>query len=1178
MNDTIDTLKIKVEGEDQSAGKTLDKLISTLERIKGLTQRTNIGSLTSELKSIKNSVDSINTKNLLKLRSEISAINNSNKSNLQLEKLRVQAEQSVNKIEDLTNKIHDMNNTFSEKPTELMQRLIDKENELETAAKRVKDQITGTTPQPLVEKYTKQYDDIRRQIEQISNQQLNLTENGKAFNTVAHDHPRAFEQANNELRKEQLKLDDIIKQISKTEKETRSAARSIKSFGKQVKSAFSETPVGRFAKKVKNEITSICRMAIARAIRFMLKQVTDSFKTGIDDMYQYSKTFNGEYAQSMDRLASANLSFKNSIGAIMAPLIELVTPWLDSFVDKLIEINNTIAMVLAGLAGKTTYSKAVRVTTEYAQAANKAADNTGKVKDRVEELKRSLASLDEITIIGQNLSPISAATSGNDAISNGLDYGSMFVETPVDMAKVNEIKEKFEKILEIAQWIGIAIGAWSLGKFIGSLAQAITGVTGLKNKIALGLTLMVTGFSMEWSGGYHIGYGDAGTWDYIKAALGAALGIGGSLLVFGTGPLGWTIGITAALTVFLASVSVGASQRLSDLVEQAFYDAGGTITISDLAGQFERYCRAIINTNQPTVDLGKQLDDIANNIVRPAAEDILSLGRAVILSEWDAEKYMPQIIEQITNLQSGTQDILDKVYDNIVRAVSGSLFDSLTEAGVYVPELLDVLAKVKGETDKTVEDAITRMQELSTEFSNGKISSEEYYSQLEELTTQITNLTGVSDPAKDALDKMTQSVAGIDWENKSARDTAFAKISDTALEAKDSINEAFRVFKEEIDIAKTWSDDPIYQDFLEKVLIAKESERDRQLAELRQYTSDFMGQVQDDLILKMKALNETLNPEHLFDASTNAKVAKGLQTYRDNIINPLTDGINDLYANLGITGKAYASEAASNIISGMYEFTSAGTRVNRNIWKYTGTSFEDSLRNTYEGIGRSVPDGLVAGMNSRKGVVTQAVDEMIDTFLNTATDSQHLDSHSPSKATERIGRDAMLGFSNGFMDNQRTVISSIDNCLNAMLSRLETFANRWRSGINQLFDDMAYSWKNADFRSDGSYSYQRLSSRSIPRFAQGGFPEDGFFYANHDELVGQFSNGKTAVANNEQIVEGIAGGVAAANEQQNTLLREQNRLLRMLLEKDSTIDVSTIASAFNRKNQRDGKVTVPVAL
>ena len=53
-------------------------------------------------------------------------------------------------------------------------------------------------------------------------------------------------------------------------------------------------------------------------------------------------------------------------------------------------------------------------------------------------------------------------------------------------------------------------------------------------------------------------------------------------------------------------------------------------------------------------------------------------------------------------------------------------------------------------------------------------------------------------------------------------------------------------------------------------------------------------------------------------------------------------------------------------------------------------------------------------------------------------------------------------------------------------------------------------------------------TRFAPAFATGGFPEDGFFYANSGELVGQFSNGKTAVANNEQIVQGITQGVYTA--------------------------------------------------
>ena len=61
----------------------------------------------------------------------------------------------------------------------------------------------------------------------------------------------------------------------------------------------------------------------------------------------------------------------------------------------------------------------------------------------------------------------------------------------------------------------------------------------------------------------------------------------------------------------------------------------------------------------------------------------------------------------------------------------------------------------------------------------------------------------------------------------------------------------------------------------------------------------------------------------------------------------------------------------------------------------------------------------------------------------------------------------------------------------------------------------------------------------IPAYATGGFPEDGLFYANSGEMVGQFSNGKTAVANNDQIVTGITQGVYSAMMAYNAQTRGQ---------------------------------------
>lgn len=97
-------------------------------------------------------------------------------------------------------------------------------------------------------------------------------------------------------------------------------------------------------------------------------------------------------------------------------------------------------------------------------------------------------------------------------------------------------------------------------------------------------------------------------------------------------------------------------------------------------------------------------------------------------------------------------------------------------------------------------------------------------------------------------------------------------------------------------------------------------------------------------------------------------------------------------------------------------------------------------------------------------------------------------------------------------------------------------------------------------------------------FASGGFPDQGSVFIAREagpEMVGQIGN-RTAVANNDQIVQGIANGVASANAQQNALLREQNALLRDILNKGTNITTGSISSAFERMNRREGSTVIAV--
>lgn len=104
--------------------------------------------------------------------------------------------------------------------------------------------------------------------------------------------------------------------------------------------------------------------------------------------------------------------------------------------------------------------------------------------------------------------------------------------------------------------------------------------------------------------------------------------------------------------------------------------------------------------------------------------------------------------------------------------------------------------------------------------------------------------------------------------------------------------------------------------------------------------------------------------------------------------------------------------------------------------------------------------------------------------------------------------------------------------------------------------------------------------KGIFGFASGGFPDAGQLFIAREagaEMVGSLG-GHTAVANNDQIVEGIREGVEAAMERQNQLLRRQNELLQALLEKEGSaeINVSSFYQAVNRTNQRNGKTIIPV--
>ena len=106
----------------------------------------------------------------------------------------------------------------------------------------------------------------------------------------------------------------------------------------------------------------------------------------------------------------------------------------------------------------------------------------------------------------------------------------------------------------------------------------------------------------------------------------------------------------------------------------------------------------------------------------------------------------------------------------------------------------------------------------------------------------------------------------------------------------------------------------------------------------------------------------------------------------------------------------------------------------------------------------------------------------------------------------------------------------------------------------------------------------KASGSASNQYASGGFPQVGEAFIAREagpELVGTIGR-RTAVVNNDQIIEGIASGVSVANNESNALLREQNNLLRAMLEKESGVylDGKQITKSVENHQRQRGKVLV----
>lgn len=157
-------------------------------------------------------------------------------------------------------------------------------------------------------------------------------------------------------------------------------------------------------------LSSLKRVAIYRAIRAALKAITQGMKEGIENLYYWSQLTNGDFAPAMDRIATAALYVKNSLAAMVSPIITYVAPAIDMLADKFVALLNVMNQFFARITGRGTWTEALKYPTQYAENTAGAAK---KIKDNIQDF-------DELHI----LRTPNAGGSGDN-----LDYNNMFKES-----------------------------------------------------------------------------------------------------------------------------------------------------------------------------------------------------------------------------------------------------------------------------------------------------------------------------------------------------------------------------------------------------------------------------------------------------------------------------------------------------------------------------------------------------------------------------------------------------------------------------------------------------------------------------------------------------------------------------------------------------------------------------
>lgn len=804
---------------------------------------------------------------------------------------------------------------------------------------------------------------------------------------------------------------------------------------------------------------------------------------------------------------------QNSMGAALLPILQSLLPTIIRISDGLVDITNSIGMVSAALNGQSTFIKAKKYVQDYAEA--------------VDDAKKSTTGFDELNILGNN------TTSQNDASQMFETVDISGWDVAGSIAKLTALVGTVTALVAIFKGNTIATALSSVKTNWTKLSTKLKNLSPAKKAVSAIVALGAEAF-VCYDAFYNLGKGSTslGVCLLEVVPICAVVGVAMSNML---GPVGWVLTAVVGVTSAVIGYTKAQAEVRKELNNKHFYEGATemSVTLDELANSFSNVWSEAESLAEQTEDANEIINECAkeiqksSNIINYYLEKLEQTGS---LSAEEAAEISSNVKNMVDNLETQMNTRMESIFNTFNGLADLCKKNFVSELGEMQVEFL-AFQKLLGNTTLGYQTTIDGLLDKATQGSLTEAEKKELQDAVASLSALNVNYSDEEYQFDSIIEKALAN--GIDFSNEEDTKNFLTDLGEKTKTYLDALEKSRA--NTDRQILEYMQQNQVLYD-AGKISKAEYDTFNESFTKARENLQSLYDEAVQGVYDDVQSVINTLQSSALSNLNTVYKKAKedyansswwhklwhtetedvqdALNDVKNDTIDTLNNSINDFYTTIGSSASAWLKQSAQNIINSLFD---------TNVYDYWTT---DGMGNMYY------------------------------TPIISTTDKGNIGDLVESEIT----KNAPDVLSNS------GVWKSYQDAADAGYANIRT-RNEFFRGNNS--DKQKYGTYEAYL--EGMYKKYVLG---LSTYATGGFPEDGLFFANHSELVGKFSNGKTAVANNEQIVEGIKRGVSEAMSESGG--SDGGTWVIQIVDTDGNIKGEKIIKAAERKNRRDGKTVISI--